>query len=60
MPHINAEAVIFIGMASPGNKLRGIPAGPPHTPSSFGLLEDTSLVGKELGELIDLFYGSAP
>lgn len=60
MPHITVETVILMGMASHRGELHGISAGPQRTPSSSGLLEDTSSVGKDLGALIDLFYGSAP
>lgn len=48
------------GNGSPGGELRGISAGPQHTPSSSGLLEDTNSAGKDLGALTDPFYGSAP
>lgn len=60
MPHVTVETVILMGMASHSGELHGVSPGPQHTPSSSGLLEDTSSVGKDLGALIDLFHGSAP
>lgn len=60
MPNKALEAVILMRTVPPGGKRCGIFAGPPYASSSFGLLEDINLVGKDLGALTDLIYGSAP